>query len=62
MQIDQPTLGLSREYILKGNNDTIVRAYHEYMVDVAVIMGADRDRAWTQLNDSLQFEMALANV
>lgn len=32
------------------------------MVDVAVIMGADPDRAWTQLNETLQFEIALANV
>lgn len=61
-QIDQPNLGLSREYITKGNNDTIVQAYHKYMVDVAVIMGADPDRAWTQLNETLQFEIALANV
>lgn len=55
-------MGLSREYILKGNDDPIVKGYHEYMVDVAVFLGADRDRATEQLFESLQFEIELANV
>lgn len=32
------------------------------MVDVAVYLGADRDIATAQLFDTLQFEIALANV
>lgn len=61
-QIDQSALGLSREYLSKGLNDKIVKAYYNYMVDIAVIYGADRSRAESELMDSLNFEIALANV
>lgn len=61
-QIDQSALGLSREYLIKGLSDKIVKAYYEYMVDIAVIYGADRSRAQEELLDSLNFEIALANV
>lgn len=62
MQIDQAALGLSREYLSKGLEDKIVKAYYEYMVDIAVIYGADRNRAERELMESLEFEMKLANV
>lgn len=55
-------MGLSREYLTKGLNDKIVKAYSEYMVDMAVIYGAERERAERELMDSLNFEIALANV
>lgn len=55
-------MGLSREYLTKGHEDKIVQAYYSYMVDVAVIYGADRNAAQKELMDSLNFEMALANV
>lgn len=32
------------------------------MVDIAVILGADKDRAMKELRESLAFEMKLANV
>lgn len=32
------------------------------MVDIAVIFGAERERATKELKDSLEFEMKLANV
>lgn len=53
---------MSREYLTKGLSDRIVKAYYEYMVDVAVIYGAERSRAERELLDSLNFEIALANV
>lgn len=62
LQIDQAAIGLSREYLIKGLEDKIVKAYYEYMVDMAVIYGADRSRAERELMESLEFEMALANV
>lgn len=46
----------------KGFEDKIVKAYYEYMVDIAVIYGADRSRAERELMESLEFEMKLANV
>ncbi len=53
---------MSREYLIKGLEDKIVKAYYEYMVDMAVIYGADRPRAERELMESLEFEIALANV
>lgn len=55
-------MGLSREYLIKGLEDKIVSAYYDYMVDLAVIYGADKARAKSDLMDSLNFEIALANV
>lgn len=62
MQLDQSAIGLSREYLVKGLEDKIVAAYYDYMVDLAVIYGAEKNRAAKELMDSLNFEIALANV
>lgn len=62
LQIDQSAIGLSREYLIKGLEDKIVKAYYEYMVDMAVIYGASRSNAERELMESLEFEIALANV
>jgi len=43
-------------------NNTIVAAYHSYQVDMAVLYGADRQRAEKDMKDVLEFEFALANV
>jgi len=32
------------------------------MVDIAIILGANPDRAFTELKESLEFEIKLANV
>lgn len=48
--------------MIKGLNDKSVKAYYEYMVDVAVIYGADRNLATKELKESLEFELKLANV
>lgn len=39
-----------------------MRAYYDYMVDMAVLFGAERTRAVNELRESLQFEIDLANV
>lgn len=39
-----------------------MKAYYQYMVDIAVIYGAERQRAERELLESLEFEIALANV
>lgn len=62
LQLDQSAIGLSREYLVKGLEDKIVSAYYDYMVDLAVIYGAERSRATEELLASLNFEIALANV
>ncbi|XP_074110520.1 M13 family metallopeptidase neprilysin 2 isoform X2 [Cotesia typhae] len=62
LDLDQATLGLSREYLSKGFDDKIVKEYYRYMVDIAVILGAERERAEEELMESLKFEMKLANI
>lgn len=60
--MDQPIFGLPMEYLTKGLDDKITRAYYDYMVNIAEIFGADRGSALSQMDDSLTFEMKLANV
>ncbi|XP_017775451.1 PREDICTED: endothelin-converting enzyme 1 isoform X2 [Nicrophorus vespilloides] len=62
IDLDQSSLGLRREFLIKGMEDKLVQAYYEYMVDIAVIFGADRSRAQQELKESLEFEMKLANI
>jgi hypothetical protein len=62
LQLDQASLGLSREYLTKGFSEKLVDAYYKYIVDVAVILGANRERATKEIGESIEFEMKLANV
>ena len=60
--MDQAALGLSQKYLARGSDDPIVKAYYSYIVDLAVMFGADRKKAEKELSDSLNFEIALAKV
>lgn len=60
--MDQTWLGIDREYLVEGLNDTIVQAYHAYQVDVAVALGAQRAQAERELLAALEFEIALATI
>lgn len=60
--LDQATPSLSREYLVKGFDDKDVQYYYRYMVDTAVLLGADQDYAERELKDSLLFEIELANI
>ncbi|XP_066258701.1 neprilysin-2 isoform X4 [Euwallacea similis] len=62
IDLDQASLGLRREFLTKGMGDKLVKAYYDYMVDIAVLFGAERERATKELMDSLEFEMKLANI
>lgn len=55
-------MGLNREYLVKGAEEKIVSAYYRYMVDIAVLFGADRQRAVKELKESLDFEIGLAKI
>lgn len=55
-------MGLSREYLTKGFSEKLVDAYYKYLVDIAVTLGAKRDRAVKEIRESVEFEMKLANV
>lgn len=60
--MDQAQLGVSREYLVKGMDERIVKAYYRYMVDIAEMFGAKREIAKEDLRKSLEFEMKLAKV
>ncbi|XP_075211266.1 M13 family metallopeptidase neprilysin 2 [Lycorma delicatula] len=62
LDLDQASLGLSREYLVKGLDDRLVSAYYKYMVDIAVLYGANKERAKKELKESLEFEISLANI
>jgi len=61
-RLDQPRLGLDREYLIDGFNDKYVQFYYQYMVNSAVLLGANKSRAEKELKESLLFEIALANI
>ena len=61
--MDQPSLGMpSREYYLKRDDEQYKSAYLQYMIDLAIVMGASPENATRDMNDVLRFEIELANV
>ncbi|KAK9888869.1 hypothetical protein WA026_001089 [Henosepilachna vigintioctopunctata] len=62
IDLDQASFGLRREFLTKGLEDKLVKAYFDYMIDIAVLFGADRARALKELEESLRFEIKLANI
>eukprot|EP00095_Tigriopus_kingsejongensis_P004532 maker-scaffold532_size145644-snap-gene-0.44 protein:Tk04532 transcript:maker-scaffold532_size145644-snap-gene-0.44-mRNA-1 annotation:"membrane metallo-endopeptidase-like 1-like" len=61
LDLDQPGLGMSREYLIKGFLDEDVQAYLQYMIDVATFLGAEPDFAIEEMKRVLEFEIMLAN-
>ena len=59
MEVDQFSPGLSREYLIKGLEDKDVEAYYNYMVNMAVLLGAERPRAEKEMKEALQLELQL---
>ena len=62
MSLDQPGMGMSREYLMKGLEDSDVQAYFTYMKDVAMLLGAAQDQADTEMLEVIKFEMNVANI
>jgi len=62
LEVDQPSLGLSREYLIKGADDKDVKAYLKYMVDSAVFLGANREVALTEMKEALDLELKIAEM
>lgn len=62
-QIDQLVLALpSRDYYLKASSEGDLKAYHRYMTQTAVLLGANAENAFKELDHVVKFEMKLANV
>lgn len=55
-------MALQREYLIEGFENAAVKAYHKFIVDNAVIFGADSKRAEEELKDVIELEIKLANV
>jgi hypothetical protein len=55
-------LGLNREFLLKGLDEKLVKAYHQFQVEMAVFYGANESDAKKEMREVLDFEMRLANV
>ena len=62
LQIDQPNLGLSREYLVKGVENKGVKAYLKYMVDIAVLLGASEESAKQDMKEALDLEIEVAKI
>lgn len=50
----------SREYYLKSSND--LSAYHRYMTQIAILLGADKETASVEMQEVIDFEVSLAKV
>lgn len=48
--------------MITGLDKDILSAYKKYMIETAVIFGANRKQAEQELNETAQFEMELAAV
>ncbi|KAF0289689.1 Neprilysin-2 [Amphibalanus amphitrite] len=62
VNVNDASLGLGRKYLIKGFNDSDVQAYYSYMVDMAVLLGAEPEKAKSEMEDALRFEIELANI
>ncbi|XP_060860193.1 neprilysin-2-like [Metopolophium dirhodum] len=62
INLEQASFELSHQYLVKGTNYLVVDEYYKYMVDIAVLFGADRQRATEELKESLEFEVELAKI
>ena len=61
-QIDQPIFGLFYDFLMNGFEDPAVAAYRRFQVDMAVLLGANRATAESDMLDALNFELDLASV
>uniref|UniRef100_A0A1A9VUH3 Peptidase M13 N-terminal domain-containing protein n=1 Tax=Glossina austeni TaxID=7395 RepID=A0A1A9VUH3_GLOAU len=63
LKLDQPPLPLySRDVYLNSDAEKARRAYHKYMTETAVLLGANRSTAAQDFEEVLQFEIQLANA
>lgn len=46
----------------RGYNESIVQAYHNYMVEVAIAFGADNETAHKQMRDVIELDIAITRV
>lgn len=57
-----PNFAISVENLAQGMTDKIVQRYAKYMENAAINLGAIGNNSKTELNELIQFEIALAKV
>lgn len=62
MDLDQPGLGMTREYLMKGLEDPDIQAYLTYIKDIALLLGADPKLVDEDMLAILKFEIQVANI
>ena len=62
MSLDQPELGLAREFLERGPADPVVQGYRAFMVEVVTLLGVEPGLAEESMTRVLEFEMRLANI
>ncbi|KAG5836976.1 hypothetical protein ANANG_G00234360 [Anguilla anguilla] len=64
IQVDQSGLFLpSRDYYLNRTaNEKVLKAYLDYMVELGVLLGGEHNSTQSQMQQILDFEIALANI
>ena len=62
MTIDQPELGLAREFLVNGMSDPVVMGYKAFMTEVFMLLGVEPNIARTKVEEIVAFEMKLANI
>ncbi|XP_078618830.1 phosphate-regulating neutral endopeptidase PHEX-like isoform X2 [Branchiostoma floridae x Branchiostoma japonicum] len=60
--VDQPSLGLGRDYFIDENYSTQKQAYFELMVKAATALGADVNTVREEMNKTLELETFLAEI
>lgn len=61
-QLDEARLELGREYLINGMEDDAVKSYYKFMVENAIVFGANRTQAENEMREVLELEFKLANV
>uniref|UniRef100_A0A1Y1N0P2 Peptidase M13 N-terminal domain-containing protein n=1 Tax=Photinus pyralis TaxID=7054 RepID=A0A1Y1N0P2_PHOPY len=59
---DQAKLSLDRRHLVNGFDDKFVQYYYQYLVDLAVMLGANKTTAVKEMEESVKFEVELAKI
>ena len=61
-EFDAPLLANLKNYLKNGFDFPIVQVYYQILVKMAVLFGADKQRAEKEMKAALQLEIKLANL
>jgi membrane metallo-endopeptidase-like protein 1 len=61
-QLDQPFIVSFDKIMRRGFNETLVRAYYDYMVKIAKGFGAEEEAAHKEMRDVIELDIAITRV